>query len=215
MPPGSPMRGRVWRLARLTPCTIARDWAGNMRSTSPVLPLSRPVMTITLSPFLIFSFAMVSAPGSQHFGGERHDLHESACAQLASDRTEDAGANRLTLLGNEDGGIAVKSDRPAIGPADLLCRAHDDCAMHVALLDPAARDCFLDRDDDDVPDRRGLALRAAQHLDALNPTRAGIIGDVECRLHLDHAAPPASPAAAACVPALRRPGAAPSGPPMT
>src|ERR1700682_3509252 len=91
IPPGSPMRGRVWRFARWTPCTMARDSAGNTRSTSPVLPLSRPVMTITLSPFLIFNFAMATAPDSQHLGGQRHDLHESARTQLASDRTEDAG----------------------------------------------------------------------------------------------------------------------------
>src|SRR5262249_31138862 len=82
------------------------------------------------------------------------------------------------------------------GAADLLGGAHDDRAMHVALLDAAARDRLLDRDDDHVADCRGLALRAAQHLDALHPPRAGIVGDVEGGLHLDHAAPPASSAAA-------------------
>ena len=35
------------------------------------------------------------------------------------------------------------------------------------------------------------ALGAAQHLDALHPARAGIVGDVEIGLHLDHGATPA------------------------
>src|SRR5438046_2838317 len=90
---------------------------------------------------------------------------------------------------------------------------------------------LLDRDDDDSADRRGLALRPAEHLDALNPPRAGIVGDVEIGLHLDHAAPPASSPAAlrdarrrrggasgavsAATRRLPRPGAASAGPSMT
>src|SRR3546814_7235481 len=58
--------------------------------------------------------------------------------------------------------------------------------MHVTLLHAAARDGLLDRDDDDVADRRDLALRATQHLDALHPPSAGIVGDLEVRLPLDH-----------------------------
>ena len=34
-----------------------------------------------------------------------------------------------------------------------------------------------------------LALGAAQHLDALHPARAGIVGDLEVGLHLDHRCP--------------------------
>src|SRR5260221_290346 len=78
------------------------------------------------------------------------------------------------------------STMPPVGPADLLRRAHDHGLVHVALLDAAARDRLLDRDDDDVAHRRRLALGAAQHLDALDAARAGIVGDIEIGLHLNH-----------------------------
>src|SRR5690606_8158033 len=45
---------------------------------------------------------------------------------------------------------------------------------------------------DDVTDRGILPLRAAQHLDAHDTTRAGIIRDVEVCLHLNHDWPPSS-----------------------
>src|SRR5271169_5948280 len=185
IPPGSPMRGRVWRLATLTPAS-----AGNTRRTSPVLPLSRPVMTTTLSPFLIFNLAMAWALYSQDLGGQRHDPHEPARPQLAGDRAKNARADRLALVGDQHGGVAVEADRAAIGPADLLRRAHDDRAMHVALLDAAARDRLLNRNDDDVSDRCGLALGSAQYFDALDSTCARVVGDVEVCLHLNHAASP-------------------------
>src|SRR5215207_7445497 len=158
--------------------------------------------------------------GSEHLRRQRHDLHEAARPQLAGDRAEDAGPDRLALAADQDRGVAVEADRAAVGAADLLRGAHDDGAVHVALLDAAARDRLLDRDDDDVPDRRGPALRAAQHLDALHPPRAGIVGDVEVGLHLDHAAPPAACSAATASAAVagaakRRPGPASGGPPIT
>src|SRR5262249_14501150 len=68
----------------------------------------------------------------------------------------------------------------------LLRRAHDHRLVNVALLHFAARDRLLDRDDDDVAHGRGAALRTAQHFDALYPACAGIIGDIQVRLHLDH-----------------------------
>src|SRR5713226_7345521 len=172
MPPGSPMRGLVCRRAMWTPWTMSRPSPGMTRSTSPDLPLSRPLMTTTLSPFLIFSFGI----GLQHLGGERDDLHEAAGAQFACHRAKDAGPDRLALMGHQDGGIAVEADRAAVGAADLLRGAHDDGAVDIAFLDPAARDRLLDRDDDDIADPGGLALRAAQYLDALDPPRAGIVG---------------------------------------
>src|SRR5438874_5024040 len=188
MPPGSPMLGFECRRAMWTPCTMARASAGKTRSTLPCLPLSRPLMTTTLSSFLIFSFGI----GSQDLGSERDDLHEAARPQFARHRTEDAGADRLALAADQHRGVAVEADCAPVVTPDFLGGADDDGAVHVALLDPAARDRLLDRDDDHVADPRGLALRAAEHLDALHPPRAGIVGDVEIGLHLDHAAPPAS-----------------------
>src|SRR5215467_13380152 len=59
MPPASVRPGLVWRLMTLTPCTTTRCSAGRTRSTSPTLPLLRPAMTFTRSPFRIF---MTTAP---------------------------------------------------------------------------------------------------------------------------------------------------------
>src|SRR6516225_5504551 len=181
MPPGSPMRCRVCRLATCTPWTMTRDSSGNTRNTSPVRPLSRPAITTTLSPRLIFNFGMfpLQPLRSQYLRRQRHDLHEAPRAQLAGHRTKDAGSNRLALIGDQHRRVAVEADCAAVDAADFLCRAHDDRAMHIAFLDPAARDRLFDRHDDDVADRRSLALRATQHLDALQSASAGVIGDVE------------------------------------
>src|ERR1700722_18762813 len=108
MPPGWPIAGAVWRFTMLTPWTTSRASLGRTRRTSPVLPLSLPVITTTLSPFLIFSLIMSA---SQHFGSEGNDLHELARAQLTRDRPEDARADRLALLVDQHRGIAVEADR--------------------------------------------------------------------------------------------------------
>src|SRR5690606_5051191 len=62
--------------------------------------------------------------------------------------------------------------------------------MHIALLDAAARDGVLDADDDDIAHRGGLALRAAEHFDALHAARTRVIGDIEVGLHLNHGSVP-------------------------
>src|SRR4051794_2477456 len=126
MPPGLPIAGRVWRFIMSTPWTMTRASVGRTFSTSPVLPLSFPAMTTTLSPFLILSFGI-----SQHLGREADDLHELAGAQLARHRPEDARADRLALLVDEDGGVAVEADRAAVGAADLLGGADDDGLVDV------------------------------------------------------------------------------------
>src|SRR6266852_6182486 len=129
MPPGSPMRGLVCRRAMWTPWTMSRASAGMTRKTSPDLPLSRPLITTTLSPFLIFIFGI----GLQHLGGERDDLHKAARPEFAGYRPEDARADRLALMGHQHGGVAVEADGASVGAADLLRGAHDDGAMDIAL----------------------------------------------------------------------------------
>src|SRR3546814_8399929 len=61
--------------------------------------------------------------------------------------------------------------------SDILLRAHDHRAVNVALLHASARLRLLDGDDDHVADGRGPALRAAQHLDALDALRAAVVRD--------------------------------------
>src|ERR1700741_38298 len=93
--------GRVWRLIRLTPSTTSRLFSGTTFSTRPRLPRSLPVTTSTLS-FLRMGVArrdMATIPdSSEDFRRERNDLHEPALAQLARDRPEHTGAERLVLI---------------------------------------------------------------------------------------------------------------------
>ena len=78
------------------------------RKTSPVVPLFLPVMTTTLSPFLIFSFSC--SWSLQHLRRERDNFHEALAAQFAGHRAEDTRADRLILLVDQDDGIAVETD---------------------------------------------------------------------------------------------------------
>ena len=64
--------------------------------------------------------------------------------KLAHNRAEDTGADRLVVVVEDDGGVAVKADRGAVFAAHFLGGAHDDGATDVALFDAAARDGFLD-----------------------------------------------------------------------
>src|SRR4030095_5192135 len=107
----------------LTPFTIT--WrSSTMRAMSPRLPLSRPAMTTTLSPFLILRM-LASPPSLQHFRRERHDLHEPLVAQLARDGSEDARADRLELGGEQHGGVGIEEGQRAGRTTDAPARAHD------------------------------------------------------------------------------------------
>src|SRR5581483_8178352 len=98
----------------------------------------------------------------EYLRGERDDLHEVLLAQLARDRAEDAGAGRVVLIGEDDGGVVVELDVGAVRPAVFLRGADDDRLDDVALLDGAARGRLLDRSDDDIADLGVLLVRAAQ-----------------------------------------------------
>src|SRR5690606_18149600 len=103
---------------------------------------------------------------SEHFGCERDDLHELLGAQLAGNRPEDARADRLVLVVQQYGGVAVEADQRTVGATHALAGAHHDGVVDLALLDLAARDRVLDRHLDDVADVRVAALGTAKHLDA-------------------------------------------------
>src|SRR4051812_36782250 len=108
MPPVMPFMGlgRACFFTRLTPSTTT--WlSSTRRSTAPRLPLSRPEMTITSSPFLIL-FMVGPWERSQHFGCERNDFHKALGPQFARDRPENTRPDRLELGGEQDGGIAVE-----------------------------------------------------------------------------------------------------------
>src|ERR1700722_5188169 len=121
-------------------------------------------------------------------------------AQFAWHRPEDTSADRLHLGIDQHSSIAVESDDGAVGAADILADPHHHSLHHITLLHTAARNGFLHGHHNDVADRSVFALRAAQHLDAHDAPRAGIVRHVEVGLHLNHRTPlclrlPGAPAA--------------------
>src|SRR5262249_2534870 len=116
--------------------------------------------------------------------------------ELASDRPEDARADRLVLFVDEHGRVAVESNVAAVGARELALGADDHRARDLALLHLRARNRLADRHDDDIADRGLATPRAAKHLDAEHLLGAAVVGDVESRGHLDHdyfSSAPASP----------------------
>src|SRR5206468_4832215 len=135
--------------------------------------------------------ALADAHGVSHLEdlrGERDDLHEVLLAQLARDGPEDAGAARVALAVDDHGGVLVEGDRRAVLAAVCLLRAHDDGLHDLALLHRALRGGELDRADDDVADARVAAMRPALDADAQELAGAGVVGDAQSGLLLDHLA---------------------------
>src|SRR5262249_41480784 len=114
------------------------------------------------------------------------DLHEALGSELAGHGTEDARADRLELRVEQHRGVGVELDHRTVGAPHALRRAHHNGAVDLALLDAAARRSALHAHLDDVADAGIAALRAAQHLDTHHRTGAGVVGDVQDRLHLNH-----------------------------
>src|SRR3712207_3195591 len=163
-----------------SPSTNTRSFFGSVRMTLPVLPLSLPEITTTSS--------SVRMRMSEHLRGERDDAHEAAVAQLARDRPEDAGAARRVLGVDDHGGVLVERDVRAVVAPELLLRAHDDRLDDLALLDRPLRGGLLDGGGDDVAHARVAAAGAAHDADAEDLPCAGVVGDLEPGLVLDHRA---------------------------
>src|SRR5215213_10227193 len=162
----------------LMPSTYTRSLDRSTRMILPVLPLSLPEITMTSSSVRSFI--------SEHLRGERDDLHEPAVAQLAGHRPEDARAARVVLGVDDHGRVLVEGDVGPVVAPELLLRAHDDGLDDLALLDRPLRRGLLDRGGDDVPHARVAAARAAHHADAEDLAGAGVVGDLQARLVLDH-----------------------------
>src|SRR5260370_606520 len=115
-----PGLGRVWRFTMLTPSTSTFPLRVSTCSTRPVLPLSRPAITFTVSSFLILTLILGSgsfcvrlkifvAIGLDHLRGERNDLHEFLLAQLARHRSEHARADGLADIADQPGPVRIET----------------------------------------------------------------------------------------------------------
>src|SRR5436305_8921016 len=108
--------------------TMALPSLARTRSTLPRSPRSLPVVTSTWSFFLTFTFI------SNDLRRQGDDLHEPLLAQLARHRTEDAGADGLAGVVDQDRGVVVAANvAPVLAPL-LLGGAHDHRLDHLSLL---------------------------------------------------------------------------------
>src|SRR3712207_4709841 len=123
---------------------------------------------------------------SQHLRRERDDPHEALVAELPADGAEDARPARVAAVADDHRGVLVEADVGAVGTTALLHGAHDDGLDHVTALHTGAGQRVLHRGDDDVTDARVASPRAAEHPDAENLLRTGVVGDTQSRLLLDH-----------------------------
>src|SRR5690349_19774273 len=178
----------------LMPSIVTRPVRWFTRMTLPSLPLSSPRMMRTVSPAVTCTFTRaalsswrlrLTARGrsvlrclrirmSDHLGRQRHDLHVPLLAQLARDRTEDAGGPRLPLLVDDDDGVLVEADVAAVLPPRLLRRAHDDRARDVGLLHRAVGQRVLHGDDHDVAQAGVPPARSAKDADHERRLRARV-----------------------------------------
>src|SRR5207248_3106178 len=127
-----------------------------------------------------------SEPLSEHLRSKADDLHEVLLAQLAGDGPEDARAARVARLVDDHGGVLVEGDRGAVVAAERLLRPHDHRPHDLALLNGALRRRGLDGADNDVADPRVPAMVAAHDTDAEDLAGAGVVGDPQARLLLNH-----------------------------
>src|SRR6266478_3027634 len=121
-----------------------------------------------------------------------NDLGEFLFAQLAGHGAEDARADRLAGVVNQDRGVVVEADVGAIPAPALFAHAHNHRLYHGALLDLALRRGFLDRRSDDVAESGLQTDVAAQRQNAHQLARAGIVRHRQPGSHLNHRSAPLS-----------------------
>src|SRR5580704_15546970 len=100
--------------------------------TAPLRPLSRPAITMTVSPLRILFML-------KNLWRQRDDFHELDIAQLARHRPEDARADGLELVGQQHRGIGVEADRGPFRSPHAALGAHHDGFVSLPFLDLAAR----------------------------------------------------------------------------
>ena len=153
------------------------------RVTSPRLPLSRPAMTTTLSPFLILRID-IRFRYSTSGASETIFMNRSVRSSRVTGPKMRVPIGSSLLLSST---AALVSNGPrAVVAAHAVARAHHDGVVDLALLHASARGGILDADLDHVADMGIAALGASQHLDTHDSACAGVVGDVQHRLHLDH-----------------------------
>src|SRR6202035_1025654 len=133
--------GRTCFFTIITCSTSSLASFGNTRSTRPSLPLSRPVITFTVSfrrrstrlcsvlTVLISNLPLSRgedvATSLQYFRRQGHNLQKLFFAQFAGYRPENAGSYRLALFIDQHRGVFIDADVSAVAAAILFVGPHD------------------------------------------------------------------------------------------
>src|SRR5690606_18108762 len=100
--------------------------------------------------------------------------------------SENTCTDRLQLIVQQHGGIAVELDQRAILATHALGGTNHHGIVDLALLHAATRRSGFDSDLDHVTDTSVTALGTTQHLDAHDFTRTRVVGYFEPALSLNH-----------------------------
>ena len=79
---------------------------------------------------------------------------------------KNTGAAEFAGVVKQHAGVVVEADIRAVGTADFLLGAHDNCLRYSAFLYVRRGDYTLHRNYDDVAHRGVAATGATQHVDA-------------------------------------------------
>src|SRR5437899_46909 len=123
------------------------------------------------------------------FRGQADNSQEAALAQFPRHGAEDARAPRILFVVDQHQRVAVEAHIAAVVAARALAAAHNDAPDHIAWLDLAAGNGFLDAGNDHITEPRVAPPRAAQNLNAHAFLGARVIGHIQVRIHLNHRRP--------------------------
>jgi hypothetical protein len=92
----------------------------------------------------------------------------------------------LLLSIQQHGSITIKTYQRTIWPSYTLARSDHNSVKHLAFLDPASWNRFLDCDLNNVTHSSVSTLGTAKHLDAHYAPCTTVICDIQISLRLNH-----------------------------
>ncbi|ABU75326.1 hypothetical protein ESA_00017 [Cronobacter sakazakii ATCC BAA-894] len=127
----------------------------------------------------------------EYFWCQRDDFHKLLRTKFTSYRPKNTRTDRLlAVVVQKNTSIAIEANDRTVRATNTLLGAHHYRLQHITFFNFTARNCFLDGNFDDIADACVATVRATQNLDTHYATRAGVVGDVQHSLFLDHFSAP-------------------------
>src|SRR5690606_27981456 len=124
--------------------------------------------------------------GLQNLRCQRNDFHEVFTTQFAGNRAKDTRADRFARLVDQDSSVAIETDHGTIIALQRFGGTDDNGFVNGTFFNTATRNSVFNGYDNNVADAGGAAFGATQYLNALYPTCAAVVSDVEVGFHLNH-----------------------------